>query len=76
MRAPEPHVFTRRAKAVEGALYNLYEITYTTKEERGYGAIHAPKQLTIAAISTNGGWADDPITGLQATIEKLTGLSF
>lgn len=76
MRAPEPHVFTRRAKAVEGALYNLYEITYTTKEERGYGAIHAPKQLTIAAISTNGGWADDATTGLEATIEKLTGLSF
>jgi hypothetical protein len=76
MRAPEPHVFTRRSSAVVGATYDLYEIAYTTKEERGYGAMHAPKHITVAAITGAGTWVNAAGTGFVDTIEKLTGKTF
>lgn len=77
MRTPEPLVYTRRAKAESGKFYNLYEISYTTKEERGYGAIHAPKQLTIAVnVGADGSSPSVPswvggTAGIEATLEQL-----
>tara|TARA_R110002167_G_scaffold10659_15_gene48358 strand:+ start:10313 stop:11569 length:1257 start_codon:yes stop_codon:yes gene_type:complete len=80
MRTPEPLVHTRRNLAEAASFYNLYEISYTTKEERGYGAMHAPKHLTIAVnVGTTAGAAGPSwvsgTAGLEATIEQMLGVT-
>ena len=80
MRTPEPLVHTRRNLAQAGSFYNLYEISYTTKEERGYGAMHAPKHLTIAVnVGTTAGVAGpgwvSGTAGLEATLNTMLGVT-